>query len=65
MYHSCDKLDFETAKQYFGQCDEFNQWVNFSEKIGVFKQFYGEEVGSKEYCEEQCKYIVDQLLKGV
>lgn len=62
--HAGDGRDFESGKKYFADDPEkLKEIIKLQE---LDKKFFpqGELIRTKEYCEEQCRNIVDQLLKA-
>lgn len=60
--HACDAHDVDTAKKLFAD-DEYviKQLELMRDYFEICKK--GNQIRTLEYCEEQCKSIVDQILK--
>jgi hypothetical protein len=64
--HYCDGYDVETAKKLYAEDDETMKTILTLEKTGYF-QFGNSEntVRTLDFCIDQCKQIVEQLLSEV
>ncbi len=59
--HACDGYDIESMKKYFGHDPEFMQMFGFMENYyKTMNESY--EFRTLEYCENECKRMVDQYL---
>ena len=56
--HAGDAIDFEFAEKYWP--DD----ANVKMRVAIHKKYFvsGEEVRTKEYCEEECRSLVDQII---
>ena len=62
--HCCDGYDVEKAKEYYANDPKMMQRIALMEKTGYYAVCNnGNPVRSKEYVENGCKGIVDQLVR--
>lgn len=61
--HCCDGYDAEKTKEYYGDDKETMELVNVRERIGFYTSHNKHHpIRTLEYCENECKKIVDQLI---
>jgi hypothetical protein len=64
--HACDGYDFETAKKLYAEDSEAMGSILSLEQIGYYKICNEDNpIRTLDYCIEQCKRIVEQILSEV
>lgn len=58
--HCCDGYDFEKAKEYFANNEQVMRSILYMEDINIYSEY---PIKTKEYVEENCKQIVEQILR--
>ena len=61
--HSCDGYDVEKAREIYKESEKDMRLFNELESIKFFDIFKNKPVRTAEYCEAECKKIVDQILQ--
>ena len=60
--HCFDKMDYEKAKEYFSDNKGVMEAILYRENMDAFFGDCGQMVRTLEYCIEECKSIVDQIV---
>lgn len=60
--HCFDKRDYKKAKEYFSTNDKVMDSILYMEKMDEQYGSLGQEIRTLEYCIEECKAIVDQIV---
>lgn len=61
--HACDSYDVDRTKELYADDENIMKQVKIMERTGYFEIFKENPVRTLEYCEKQCKGIVEQLIK--
>lgn len=62
--HACDGFDLDKIKELYADDESVMKQTEIMEKTGYFAICNeGNPVRTLEYCEEECKKIVEQLIK--
>lgn len=61
--HACDGFDLAKIKELYADDESIMRQIAIMEKTGYFESCNENPIRTLEYCEEQCKGIVEQLIK--
>lgn len=61
--HWMDKRDYKSAEKYFGDDENTLKRIKYCKELDAIYPGDEGEIRTLEYCEEECKKIVEQIIK--